>query len=74
MNTEVKKAKIPAADEGESSSSAPASLSVAYHDGPPAISFFGSRWERGKAKSVSAGDWAAMQARADCAPFDFRVV
>ena len=53
---------------------APATFNVAYHDGPPAINFFGVRWERGKAQTVTAGQWAAMQARPDCAPFEFRVV
>jgi len=63
----------PAAAADAAASQA-ATINVAYHDGPPAIGYFGSRWERGKSKSVSSADWDAMRARADCAPFDFRVV
>lgn len=49
-------------------------LNVAYHDGPPAIQYFGSRWERGVAKQVSVEAWAAMQERGDFEPFRFEIV
>ena len=45
---------------------------VAFHQGPPQISFAGRNWQRGVPQSVTAEEWAAMQARSDCAPFDFR--
>lgn len=50
----------------------PQSISVAYHDGPPQISFNGRLWNRGDAQTIGAGEWAAMQSRADFAPFQFR--
>lgn len=48
------------------------SLSVAYHDGPPQISFNGRLWTRGDAQTIDADEWAVMKARADFAPFQFR--
>jgi hypothetical protein len=46
-------------------------LQVRYRDGPAEMFFFGRRWQRDKPQSVSADDWRAMQARADCAPHQF---
>lgn len=45
---------------------------VAYHDGPPAIHFAGLPWRRGEAQEITREQWAAMRARGDFAPFDFR--
>ena len=47
-------------------------LQVAFHQGPPQISFAGRNWQRGVPQSVTAGEWAAMQARGDFGPFDFK--
>ncbi len=47
-------------------------LQVAFHQGPPQISFAGRNWQRGVAQPVTADEWAAMQARGDFAPFDFK--
>lgn len=77
MKPDPKNPLAAAAAETASSQSAAApapDVSVAYHDGPPSLGYFRSRWERSKPKTVSAADWAAMQARPDCALFDFRVV
>lgn len=76
-------AKNPPATTGASASSSDAPpvvggvaelkpLKVAYHDGPPAIQYFGRRWERGAPQEVSPDDWAAMQERADFPPFQFK--
>jgi hypothetical protein len=46
---------------------------VAYHDGPPAISFFGMDWTRGVAREVTPMQWDGMQLRGDFKEFDFRV-
>lgn len=51
----------------------PETLRVAYHAGPPSIGYFGAQWQRGIPQAVTAEAWAAMQARADCAHFDFRI-
>jgi len=51
---------------------APAPLRVAYHAGPPEISFAGLEWRRGVAKPIDLLAWSAMQAREDFAPFEFR--
>lgn len=52
---------------------APASLQVAYHGGPPDLTYRGRLWYRGKPQSVTESEWSAMRARADFAHFDFRV-
>lgn len=52
--------------------SASQTVSVAYHDGPPQISFWGRLWHRGDAQTIDADEWAAMKARFDFAPFQFR--
>lgn len=49
-------------------------LEIAYFSGPPEIQFFGRRWLREKAQAVTPADWSAMQAREDCAGFDFREI
>lgn len=84
MNTKTK--NPPAADEATAASLATSAASsaaadavasdvkVAYHDGPPALGYFGRRWQRGEAQTIPAADWQSMQARSDFAPFDFRVV
>lgn len=51
-----------------------ADLEIAYFSGPPEIQFFGRRWLREKAQTVTPADWSAMQARPDCAGFDFREI
>lgn len=48
-------------------------MNVAYHDGPPEISFYGRAWRKGVPQPVSEQDWEAMRARGDFAEFDFRV-
>jgi hypothetical protein len=48
-------------------------LSVAYHDGPPAISFFGMDWTRGAPREVTPMQWERMQLRGDFKEFDFRI-
>lgn len=53
---------------------AEADLMIAYFSGPPEIQFFGRRWLREKAQAVTPADWSAMQAREDCAGFDFREI
>ena len=47
-------------------------LRVAYHDGPPAVRFFGIDWQRGVPQTITGTVWAEMQARADFREFDFR--
>ncbi len=47
---------------------------VAYHDGPPEITFFGMDWQRGVSREVTHEQWAAMQLRGDFKEFDFLVV
>lgn len=47
-------------------------LRVAYHDGPPQISFGGNTWRRGVPEAITRAAWDAMRARADFAEFDFR--
>lgn len=51
--------------------SAPTVLSVAYHDGPPEIGFYGRNWQRDIAQPVSPDEWAAMQLRGDFNEFNF---
>lgn len=46
-------------------------ITVAYHDGPPAIGFFGRQWTRGVAQVVTPEEWEGMQARGDFKEFDF---
>lgn len=46
-------------------------ISVAYHEGPEAIGFGGRHWQRDIAQTVSADEWAFMQARADFNEFKF---
>ena len=46
-------------------------LRVAYHAGPEEIGFCGRTWQRGVAQSVTADEWAAMQARGDIEEFNF---
>lgn len=53
---------------------APLAFRVAYHDGPPEITFLGIVFRRGEARAVSDQEWTAMRARGDFAEFDFRVV
>ncbi|MGE0358649.1 MAG: hypothetical protein AB7P08_17235 [Burkholderiales bacterium] len=48
------------------------SVSVAYHEGPPSLTFAGRLWHRGVAQSVPAPDWAAMQQRLDFRHFNFK--
>lgn len=71
------KSVAPAEGTASATTSGPvtaaADVKVAYHDGPPTLTFYGRRWSRGVGQTVTADVWAAMQARADCAPFDFRV-
>lgn len=49
-------------------------LMVAYHAGPPAITFFGMDWTREWAQEVTPMQWQGMQLRGDFKEFDFRVV
>lgn len=51
--------------------SAATSFRVAYHDGPPAITYAGSRWERDVEKTLTADEWAAIQARPSHAQHGF---
>lgn len=48
-------------------------MQVAYHLGPPDLTYCGRLWYRGKPQSVTESEWSAMRARADFAHFDFRV-
>lgn len=47
---------------------------VAYHDGPPEITFYGINWRRGEAQVVTDEAWAVIQARGDFREFDFRTI
>lgn len=44
---------------------------VAYHKGPPAITFYGRDWRRDVAQSIPIEDWIAMNNRPDIAGFGF---
>lgn len=45
---------------------------VAYHRGPPAITFWGRRWLRARPIEIPEQEWIAMQQRPEFAAFDFR--
>lgn len=47
-------------------------VKVAYHSGPPELTFHGRLWYRGAAQEVSEADWLAMQARQDFPIHEFR--
>lgn len=51
----------------------PAAFRVAYHDGPPSITFMGITWQRGVPQAVAAEEWAGILAREDAPGFDFRI-
>ena len=54
-------------------SSGPSAFRVAYHDGPPNITFYNIAWQRGVPQAIAAEEWAGMIARADFKEFDFRL-
>jgi hypothetical protein len=47
---------------------------VAYHAGPPEISFCGRDWRCDMPQEVTAAEWERMQLRGDFREFDFREV
>lgn len=63
--------KTTATNTAETPSTGP--VRVAYHAGPPSIGYFGGQWQLGVPQEVTAEAWEAMQKRADCAHFDFRI-
>lgn len=50
----------------------PATVRVAYHDGPEWLSFAGRGWRRGVAQEVARAELASMTRRAGWVVFGFR--
>lgn len=48
-------------------------MRVAYHEGPPEVTFHGIRWQRDVPQTVTPAQWAGMLARPDIKEFDFKV-
>ena len=51
----------------------PVPMSVAYHGGPGEIHFCARMWFRGLSQTVTANEWAVMQAHPHFGQFDFQV-
>lgn len=49
-----------------------ATVSVAYHAGPPEITFYGREWRIGQPQPIPITDWIAMNQRADVGEFNFK--
>lgn len=52
---------------------APQTVRVAYHDGPPELTFYNHAWIRGMPQALTREDWEAMQKRGDFGEFDFKL-